>query len=282
MKMIIIPSCDNLDSYLDYSSNFIFPLDNFSVDYKKTYTLDEVISFKDKYNINAYVIINKPIFNKDLKEVEELLKKIDDSNISGILFYDMSILEIHNKYSLNTPIIWNDTHKVVNYKTCDYYKDKGCSCCVLSNEITKEEIFDIIKNTNIKVWMMVVGYPIMAFSHRKLLTSHSVYHKLDKTCDLKVSEHASKKVYDVFENEFGTSFRKDEIMNLTSILDDIDIDGIIFKEEDIDKEIFIKVLSSYKKYFDGNISFDELVSLVNSLIGCDTNFLDKETYYEVR
>ena len=71
MRMIVIPSCDNICSYLEYASDFIFPLDNFSVDYKKTYTIDDVINFKNKYNINAYVVINKPIFNKDLKEVEE-------------------------------------------------------------------------------------------------------------------------------------------------------------------------------------------------------------------
>ncbi len=281
MNMIVIPATNNICDYLDYTNNFIFPLDNFSVDYKKTYTIDDIISFKDKYNINTYVIINKPIFNSDLKELEELLLKLDNL-VDGILFYDMSILEIHNRLKLKVPIIWNDTHKVVNYETCNYYKTLGCSCCVLSNEITIDEILDIIKHSNIKLWMMVVGYPIMAFSRRGLLTNHAVYHNLEKKDNLKIKEHSTKTVSCVFEGEYGTSFRKDVVMNLTSIIEKVKVDGIIFKEEDIDHDTFIKVLSSYKKYFDKNISFLELVNLVNGLVGDDTNFLYKETYYEVK
>ena len=283
MKLVVIPNTDNLDDYINYSKDYVFALTNFSVDYKKTYTLEEIVSLKDKYSINAYVVINKPIFNEDIDDLKDLLLKIEESNISGILFYDLAVLKLHKDLSLRTSLIWNNTHMVTNYKTCDYYFDKGCVGALLSNEITLSEILDISKNTKIKLWMMVVGYPIVAFSRRSLLTNHAMAHKILKSNNLKIREHSTKVSYDVFENEFGTSFRKNEIMNVSSVIDKLDnIDSFVFKEEDIEHDKFIEVLSLYKKYFDGKIKYEEFVSCVNSLIGSDTNFLFNETYYQVK
>lgn len=280
--IITIPVRNELDDYLDFCNNFIFPIDGYSVDYKKTYALDEVISFKNNNSINAYVVINKPIFNSDLKDLENILLKIDESSIDGVLFYDLSILEIKRRLNLKIDLIWNNTHMVTNYKTCDFYYDKGCKYGVLSNEITIDEIKEISINTKMKLWMMVIGYPVMAFSRRGLLTNHAMAHDLDVVYDLKVIEHSTKTKYDVFESEFGTSFRKDGILNGSSVVKDLNIDGIIFKEEDIEHDLFIRVLELFKKYFNKDIEYEEFTSLVTSLIGSDTNFLYNETYYQVK
>ncbi len=283
MENIIIPSSNNIDDYLKYSKNFIFPLQGYSVDYKKDYTLKEILDIREKNaDINIYLIMNKPIFNKDLAELKNILKEIDNYNFQGILFYDLCFIKLKKDLNLKIDLVWNNTHMVTNYQTCNYYFSKGVKYGVVSNEITVDEIIELKNNTKMKMWMMIIGYPIMAFSRRKLLTNHFKHHQEEVTKNLKITEHVSKTPYLVFENEYGTSFRKEEILNGSRVLNDINVDGIIFKEEDIPKEVFIHILDLFYRYQNGEIVYEEFVSDVTSLIGNDTNFLFEKTIYQVK
>lgn len=283
MENIIIPSSDSIDDYLKYSKSFIFPLEGYSVDYKKDYTLKEILDIREKYpDINIYLIMNKPIFNKDLSELRNILTKIDNYNFQGILFYDVSFVKLKKDLNLKIDLVWNNTHMVTNYKTCDYYFSKGVNFGVVSNEITLDEIIELKNNTKMKIWMMIIGYPVMAFSRRKLLTNHFKHHNEEITNDLRITEHVSKTPYSVFENEFGTSFRKEEILNGSRVINAINVDGIIFKEEDISKDKFIHILDLFYKYQNKEIVYEEFISDVTSLIGNDTNFLFEKTIYQVK
>ncbi len=283
MRKIIIPTTKTLTDYLPYSKDFIMPLKDYAVDYKKDYTLEEILKLKNlSKDINIYLVMNKPIFNKDLKELTSILKEIDKYGFKGILFYDVSILNIHKKLNLKTDLIWNNTHMVTNYKTCDFYLNEGCKYGVLSNEITLEEIKEITKNTKMKLWLLMIGYPVMAFSRRHLLKNYTTFHKLKETKSLEVKEHTTHNLYNIFENNFGTSIKKQQILNATMIIDEVKIDGMIFKEEDINHECFLKVLDLYQKYENKKITKEELLTSVTNLIGSDSNFLFNETIYQVK
>ena len=45
-------------------------------------------------NKKVFLSLDKNMFNEDLKLLEEILSKIDNYNIKGILFYDLSVLSI--------------------------------------------------------------------------------------------------------------------------------------------------------------------------------------------
>ena len=53
--------------------------------------IDSIIDIKNNTDKKVYVIINKMIHNNDLDIVREVINKINDSNIDGIIFYDLGV-----------------------------------------------------------------------------------------------------------------------------------------------------------------------------------------------
>ncbi len=142
-------SYKNLDKYIEMGANaFLFGINKFSINNLTNLNIRDIIKVKRKYkNIKIYISLNKNMFNKDLKELTNFLKEVDKLNIDGIFFYDLSILNIAKNINLKTNLVWNQNYFVNNYETCNYYYDKDIKYGVISNEITKEEIEKLVKNT---------------------------------------------------------------------------------------------------------------------------------------
>ena len=75
-----------------------------------------------------------------------ILVQLDKMNITGVFFYDLAVLELKRELNLNIDLVWNQTHMVNNYKTCNYYYSKGVKYALLGKEITLDEILEIINN----------------------------------------------------------------------------------------------------------------------------------------
>ena len=160
MKISVITS--NVNNVLEYSKlgvdSFIFGLKDYSSGYSNPLTIDEIRNLREEYSGELFIAVNKNIFNSELDDLETKMQQLDELNISGILFYDMAVLSIRNRLGLSVPLVWNQTHMVTNYNTCNYYYDKGCEYGVLSSEITLEEVNEIRKNTKMKLFLNRYGY----------------------------------------------------------------------------------------------------------------------------
>ena len=180
-KIVKINNKDNIEYYSAICDGFIIGLKHFSVDFDDTFSLEEIKKIYSNYNNKElFVSINKNIFNDELNELEEILIELDNLNIK-ILFYDISILYFKNKNKLRNILVWNQTHMVTNYNTCNYYYNKGCLCAFVSGEITLDEIIEIKKNTKMSLLVQIVGHQVMAHSRRNLLTNY--YQSINKKYD---------------------------------------------------------------------------------------------------
>ena len=56
--------------------------------------IDSIIDIKNNTDKMVYVIINKMIHNNDLDMVREVINKINNSNIDGIILYDLGVFNI--------------------------------------------------------------------------------------------------------------------------------------------------------------------------------------------
>ena len=129
MKLFVVPKTKE---YINNLDNIIIGLKDFSTNYNVSLIIDEIKELsKDK---NIMVVINKTIFNDDLEKLEENLIELSKLNIEAVLFYDLSILSIKNRLNLELNLIWNQTHMVTNYNTCNYYYNNNVYGAYLSNE----------------------------------------------------------------------------------------------------------------------------------------------------
>lgn len=285
MEMIVIPSNKVLTSYINKGiKNFILPIEKFSCDYKDKFSPEEIEEITKKYpKVSIFVVINKPIFNEEIEQLKKVLKRLDKLQIKGILFYDISIIRLKKELSLNVDLVWNNTHMVTNYKTCNYYLEKNVKYGVLSSEITLDEMLEIKNNTKMILMCLVVGYPTIAFSKRKLLSNYYKYYNEESKDNLTVFETVTNDKYKLTESNAGTSFKYGNILNGSSIMRKLVInkfDYAILKEEDIDSNLFLKLVEEFTNYsVDKDVEF---ISNINSLIGLNTGFFYKKSIYKVK
>ena len=281
MKLLVESSSKNI-SYYDSIDGIILPLEGYSVESINYFTIDEIEDIIKNKHINVYVKLNKNFFNDEIEPLKEVLKKLDLLKVSGIFFYDLGVLQIHKELELSVPLIWNQTHMVNNYRTCDYYYSKGVEFALLGKEITLDEIIEIIKKSKITSMVEVVSRPSVAFSYRKLVSNY--YKDLGKegSNELTIKEKVTDTNYDLYEDSNGTSFFMDVVTNGTSIIKDLYNAGckyIIMREWGVPS--FDELLLDTKKYIDSGCIDTDYISKYKRL-GDSTNFFFKKTIYKVK
>ena len=285
MKVLVGLNTRNILDYLDYTNSFIIGLKDFSINYQE-YTLEEIKKLKEDYpNIELFISMNKNIFNSDLKDLEDKLIELNNLDIKGVLFYDLSILSVVKKRKLSLPLVWAQEHMTTNYNTCNYYYDNNCEYVYLSNEITVDEIKEIKEKSKIKLISFFFGYPDVSFSKRKLLTNYFLYNNLDKEKDWYIISSDEDNKYFIKESRLGTRILYGNVMNGIKPFNDLldTVDYALLNEEMMNHDIFIKVLSIFKELNDNIISLDEANTKIEELVNStDTVFYYKKTIYKVK
>ena len=270
MKIMVKPAnAVNLDVY-KMSDSFVLPILGFAVDYNNYFTLEEIEAILSKTDKEIFVVINKMISNKDIKDLETLMLKLDKVGIAGIFFYDMAVLEIKRRLNLNVDLVWNNTHMVTNYYTCNCYYDLGVKYAYLSNEITIDEILELNKKSNTQNIFMLLGYPVVSFSKRRLVSNCGFRENII------INEPVSKQKYMVKENSDGTTFKYDSIRNNASCLEkivDSGLDYVYLIEDDINHDDFILGLEWTRNVLDKKMDYCDYVSSMRNLFKGDSGFL---------
>lgn len=263
---------------------FLFGLKGFST-LEEEISLDELSSFADK---NIFLSVDKNMFNSDLKDLEKILSSVDKYSISGILFYDLSVLSICKRLGVKTPLIWNQNYLVTNYKTCNFYEKEGINGAVISSVITHDDIVSICNNTKFDIFVYGFGYQLMALSKRKLLSSYFDYiqEKDDKDIHY-MSEELDN--YPTLESSVGTKIYTKDVLNSIRYINEFKKAGvnyIILDSFMIDDSAFDKVFKIYERAVYEDVSDEELISIekeIKELISnSSTMFLDKKTVFKVK
>lgn len=286
MKLLIEPSNKN-KLYLDIVDGVILPLDDLAVESNIYFTLEEIEKISKNYNdVEIFVKINKNLMNDDIDKVRDILIKLDKLKIKGIFFYDLAILQLKKELNLDVDLVWNQTHMVNNYKTCNYYFEKGVKYALLGKEITLDEIKEILEKSKIISMVEVVSRPSVAFSKRKLVSNYLKNEGRALENKLTIKEKITDTFYDVVEDKNGTSFYLNRIMNGTSIIKELfdnECSYIIFREYGLEDNFFQLIIDTKKYILNGCLEndYNDYVDKYK-ILGDDTNFFFKKTIYRVK
>ena len=281
MKLLIEKNTSNFNKLK--TDGIILSLKDYSVQSTIYYDLDEIKDIINKYpKLEVFIKMNKNIFNDEIDKLKEMLIELNKLNIKGIFFYDLAILNIKQELNLDVDLVWDQSHMVNNYRTCDYYYNEGVKYALLGKEITLEEIKEIVEKSKITSMVEVVSTPAIAYSKRKLLTNYYKSINKDKKDTLEILEKVSNKYYIVKESNNGTSFYTKDIMNGTSIIKDlysVKTPYIIMREEGIPD--FDELVNDTYTYIENECKDNDYIEKYKKL-GDNTNFFFKETMYKVK
>lgn len=282
MKLLI--ECSKKETSLfDIADGIILPLKGFSVESVCYFTYEEIEKIVKTSKCEVFVKMNKNFMNEEIDSLIEVLKKLDGLGVKGVFFYDLAVLELKKELSLSIDLVWNQTHMVNNYKTCDYYHSKGVRYALLGKEITLEEIKEICSKSKISSMVEVVSRPSVAFSKRKLVTNYYCDLGESGSSELVITEKVSGDQYHLIEDENGTSFFLDTITNGTSIINDlysVNVEYIIMREYGLEN-IFSELVTDTMEYIHNSCVNNNYV-LKYKKLGDYTNFFFKKTIYRVK
>ena len=285
MNLIInISDLKNIDKYINKGvESFIIGLKDFNVNGNSELNINEIKGLlENNKDIDIFISIDKFIFNSELNILKNNLIELSSLNIKGILFYDLAILNMVKNNNLNIDLVWNGTHMVTNYNTCNYYYSKGVKYAYISSELTCDEIIEINNKSSIEPLVFILGYPNLSHTRRTLLTNFYKSNNIDGNKDyLKITER--DKSFILKENYTGTIVLGGEVVNATKYIDillDNNINNLVLNDYKINNDIFIKVLSYINNYIDTKDNNNLLE--IDKLIGTNTHFFNKKTIYKVK
>lgn len=283
-KLLLVPK--TINSNVEKFDGLVIGLKDYSVGYDFCLDVEQLKEYVNKNNDkDIFVAINKNLTNSDLIVIENVLKELSVISIKGILFYDISILYLKQKLNIPIDLVWNQTHMVTNYNTCNYYYAEGCKYAYLSNEITLDEMLEICDKSKIKTLAMVFGHSTIAHSKRKLLSNYFEYinKNKEKNC-YDITETINNNKYIVEETDLGTTIFNEKLLNGIRPLFELNnkLDYAIIEEDD---NINFEELASYFRKVVNNEIVDKemIIKSVNELYPNTTEgFFYKKTIYKVK
>ena len=283
MKVLVEVASKNIDSYVGCCDGILLGLSSYSVLNAVGFTVEEVSSIAKEYpTLEIFVKMDKNFMNDEVDSLKDVLVELDQLPIGGIFFYDMAVLEIKQELSLALPLVWSQTHMVSNYRTCNYFLEQGVNYALLSKEITLDEIEDISEKSDISTIVEVVSHPSVGYSRRKLVSNYYQDLEEEGNSTLSILERITNQKYIVKEEDAGTGFLLDQVMNGTSVIASLyrmNIDYVLLREEGISD--FLELLLDTKTYVDCGCKDTNYVEKYKKL-GDNTGFFFKKTIYRVK
>ena len=277
MKLLGVIRDDNYLEYLDEGlDGLILPINDFSVDYFKYYSISDIKEYKKSTDKLVFVVINKMIFNKELDNLLDVLKELESINVDGVFFYDLAVFNLVKVNKININLIYNGTHMVTNSDTINLYYDLGVKGAYLSNEITKDEVLNIRNNTKSDLFILLLGNPVVAMSRRSLLTSYFANKNKSKNEIIAIKEPKSGQEFLVKEDNNGTTFFYNRRLNLSNVYKELVDSGInygIVEQGDYSSD-------EYKELINAFVNFNK--KKIDELAGHNRGFLYRETIYKVK
>ena len=268
------------NNYLEYLDNgldgLILPLEKFSVDYFKYYSISDIREYRKNTDKLLFVVINKMIFNNELDNLLKVLKGLESIKVDGVLFYDLAVLNLVKENKINVNLIYNGTHMVTNSDTINLYYDLGVKGAYLSNEITKDEVLKIRSNTKNDLFILLLGNPVVAMSRRSLLTSYFTNKNKSKSDLITIKEPKSGQEFLVKEDINGTTFFYNKRLNLSNVYKELVNNNInygIIEQGEFSSDEYKELINSF-------VNFNK--EKIDELAGHNRGFLYRETIYKVK
>ncbi len=174
----------------------------------------EGISFAHKRNVKVYVTANILAHNRDLDEVRDYFKELEDTRLDALIISDPAVFLIAKQVLPDVDIHISTQANNTNYGTFQFWHKLGAKRVVTARELSLEEIREIRANipTEMEIETFIHGAMCISYSGRCLLSSFLAGRDANRgacthPCRWKyavVEETRPGEYMPVYENERGT------------------------------------------------------------------------------
>ena len=280
-KILTIPSSfEEIEKTKEKTDGFIIGIKDMCVNTNLLIGIEELALLNKFSDKDIFISLNKNMHNKDLNIVKEILLKLNEYNIKGVLYYDVGILNIYNSLDLNYDLVWSQEHLTTNYNTINFWNSFGVKYTYISSDITEEEIIEISKKSNSKLMVTLFGYLPMFVSKRNIVKNYLEYFNLNDDSKINYMEKEGK-TYPIIDNNIGTQVYSNNILNGIKSKLNIEVEYIILNSFNIYLDKFISIIDMFKTVKKDNVvEYNDKIN--NMFTNVDEGFLNTKTIYRVK
>ena len=221
------------------------------------FTFDEIkegVEFAHKLNKKVYVTVNIVLHNKEVKVVDEYLKKLEELNVDAIIASDIYIITRALEIT-NLEVHLSTQASTINKEMALFYKNLGVKRIVLAREATKEDIKEILDNVDIEIECFIHGAMCSSISGRCAMSNFLTGRDANRggcaqTCRWDFGLENNKN--EVIKGEKDFTFCAKDLSMLKSLPEMIDMDIKSFKIEGRMRSIYYiaTIVGTYRKAID--------------------------------
>lgn len=138
------------------------------------FTFDELkegVLYAHKLNKKVYVTVNIVMHEKEIKELKNYLKKLEDLKVDAIIVSDPYVIKLAREVT-NLEIHLSTQQSVMNLESVKLFKKEGVKRIVLAREVSKDEIKYIKDNLDIELECFIHGAMCASVSGRCVLSNY--------------------------------------------------------------------------------------------------------------
>lgn len=142
--------------------------DNFTLEEMK-----EAVEFAHGRQVKVYVTVNIYARNKDLVNLPEYLRRLQETGADAIVISDPGIVWMAKEIIPDMPIHLSTQANTTNWAAAKFWKEQGIQRIVLARELSWPEIQEIHeRNDGMEIEAFVHGALCMSYSGRCLLSNY--------------------------------------------------------------------------------------------------------------
>ncbi len=227
--------------------------------------LSEIANYCKENNIKSYLTLNSIVYEEELNEANELIKKAKESGIDMIICWDLSIIQQCVEHKM--PFAVSTQASISNSASANFFKSLGAKRIVLARECSLKEIKQIRANTDLEIEAFVHGAMCIAVSGRCFMS----HHLFGKSANRGECIQPCRREYEVYDKEIDKSLiiGEDYVLSPKDLctvefidkLIEAGINSLKIEGRKRSPEYVAKVVSVYRKaidlYFEGKLT-DEI------------------------
>ena len=132
--------------------------------------MQEGITFAHNLQKKVYVTVNIALHNKEIKQLIQYLKQLEEIKVDAIIVSDPAVIQIA-KENTNLELHLSTQQSALNYEAIEFFKQLGVKRIVLGREATKKEIEEIIEKVDIEIECFIHGAMCASYSGRCVLSN---------------------------------------------------------------------------------------------------------------
>lgn len=201
------------------------------------FTNDEIraaVQFAHGMGRSIYVTVNVFPHNDDLVSLPDYLRFLAEAGVDAVLVADLGAFMCAREVAPALPVHISTQANNVNWRTVRAWQELGAARVVLARELSREEIREIRRQTDVELELFVHGAMCISYSGRCLLSSYFTGRDANRggcaqSCRWKyalVEESRPGEYYPIAEDERGTYIMNSKDLCLLPYLDEVVASGI--------------------------------------------------------